>query len=532
MTLFIVLASVFSSFGMNLESVDTTRADSTFTVIQFDDLGGMLIYKSESPELKIVFGHLDGRYKVVLDNDTTEVTTNLPICLSNLQRGDHTLTIFRTVNGDTSSFSQTFKIKNSPPFISNDAVVFGLLMIVLFLIFKSTELNTLKTFYKYVPALLLCYFIPATLNSFGIISSEESNLYFIASRYLLPASLVLLCLSIDLKGILKLGPKALIMFFTATVGIVIGGPLALWLVSLFAPEVLNDQIWRGLSTVAGSWIGGGANQTAMKEIYGASDQLFSAMIVVDVFVANIFMSVLLFGTGYNERINKFFKADDSAIESLKKKMDEYQASITKIATFKDIVYMMGITFFLVGVSHFLADILGPNISDYLVELKKTSPNASNLMASFGSQFFWLVVFATIFGIILSFTRFRQLEGVGASKMGSVFLYILVATIGMKMDIGELIANWGIFKFLISIGLIWIVIHAIFLFVVAKIIKAPFFYVAVGSQANVGGAASAPIVAGAFSPALAPVGVLLAVLGYAVGTFGAILCTILMQYLTL
>lgn len=209
LTLFIVLASVFSSFGMNLESVDTTRADSTFTVIQFDDLGGMLIYKSESPELKIVFGHLDGRYKVVLDNDTTEVTTNLPICLSNLQRGDHTLTIFRTVNGDTSSFSQTFKIKNSPPFISNDAVVFGLLMIVLFLIFKSTELNTLKTFYKYVPALLLCYFIPATLNSFGIISSEESNLYFIASRYLLPASLVLLCLSIDLKGILKLGPKAL-----------------------------------------------------------------------------------------------------------------------------------------------------------------------------------------------------------------------------------------------------------------------------------------------------------------------------------
>ena len=194
--------------------------------------------------------------------------------------------------------------------------------------------------------------------------------------------------------------------------------------------------------------------------------------------------------------------------------------------------MFGITFFCVGLSHLLADILGPSVSEWLVNLKETSPNAANLMVSFGSKFFWLVVFATVFGISLSFTKFKKLEGVGASKMGSVFLYILVATIGMKMDIGELISNWGVFKSLISIGLIWIVIHALFLVIMAKIIKAPFFYLAVGSQANVGGAASAPIVAGAFSPSLAPVGVLLAVLGYAVGTFGAIICTLLMQSLTL
>ena len=423
---------------------------------------------------------------------------------------------------------------DTTPFITQDTIVFGILMLTLGFVFYTSSSENIgwKKFYKYVPALLLCYFIPAGLNSMGIISSHESSLYFIASRYLLPASLVLLCLSIDLKGVIGLGSKAITMFFAATFGIIIGGPIALWLISLVAPGVLDDQIWRGLSTVAGSWIGGGANQTAMKEIYGASDQLFSAMIVVDVFVANLFMSVLLFGTGYNKRLNKFFKADDSAIEGLKTKMEDYQNKIAKVPNFYDLIKMLGITFFLVGAAHFLADIFGPLISEMLDNLAKTSPYLANLLVSFGSGFFWLVVFATIFGIILSFTKYRDLEGVGASKMGSVFLYILVATIGMKMDIMELVANWGAFKFLISIGLILMLIHAIILFIVAKLIKAPFFYVAVGSQANVGGAASAPIVASAFSPSLAAVGVLLAVLGYAVGTFGAIACTIMTKALTM
>ena len=207
-------------------------------------------------------------------------------------------------------------------------------------------------------------------------------------------------------------------------------------------------------------------------------------------------------------------------------MQEFQSSVTRVATFNDMIYMLGVAFFMVGLAHFGADYVSPYIKEGLEGM--SNQKAAKLMVSFGSEFFWLVVLATVFGVGLSFTKYREFEGVGASKMGSVFLYVLVATIGMKMDIMELIANWGVFKFLLSIGLIWITVHALFLFIVAKIIKAPFFYVAVGSQANVGGAASAPIVAGAFSPSLAPVGVLLAVLGYAVGTFGAIVCTIIMK----
>jgi len=456
------------------------------------------------------------------------------IQLSDLELGDNSLSVYQ-FNGleKVTLLKQNFKVKSKEPFIKNDAVVLGLLLLLLAFIFKTegSNLPFFKKFYRVVPALLLCYFLPAFLNTFGIISADESRLYFVASRYLLPASLVLLCLNIDIDGIRKLGSKALIMFFTATVGIVIGGPIALYLVSLASPDILNDEIWRGLATVAGSWIGGGANQTAMKEIYGASDQLFSAMIVVDVFVANVFMSVLLFGTGYNKRLNKFFKADDSAIENLKNKMESFQNKMAKVATFKDLMFLLALSFVSIGMAHFLSNLISPQISGWLDSIKESSPMISVLFTSFGSGFFWLIVFSTIFGIVLSFTKAREFEGIGASKIGTVFLYLLVATIGMKMDIFELINNWGVFKFLISVGLIWITVHALFLFIVAKIIKAPFFYVAVGSQANIGGAASAPVVAAAFSPALAPVGVLLAVLGYAVGTFGAIACAIMMQYLS-
>ena len=413
------------------------------------------------------------------------------------------------------------------PLITNDAVVFGLLIIILAAIFYTSNLKSFKKFYTIVPPLLLCYFIPGFLNwPLGIISGEESNLYFVASRYLLPASLILLCLSIDFKGIKQLGSKAIIMFLAATLGIVIGGPIALFAASAILPEsvlsVSPDELWRGLSTIAGSWIGGGANQTAMKEIFEVKDDIFSSMIVVDVIVANIWMAFLLFGAGQSDKIDKILKADNSAITSLKNKVKEFRAKVNKIPTTTELFIMFAVGFGGVAIAHFGADILAPvfkNINEandgWLVD-----KGLSTLM----SGFFWLIVIATTIGVAGSFTKFRQLEGVGASKFGSVFIYILVATIGMKMNIGEIFKNPGLF----AIGLIWMLVHVIILLGVAKLIKAPFFFVAVGSQANVGGAASAPIVASAFDSALAPVGVLMAVLGYALGTYGAWACALLMQ----
>ena len=412
--------------------------------------------------------------------------------------------------------------------IANDAIVLGLLVGALGLVFYTHSLPRFKKFYTFVPALLMCYFIPAALNSLGVVNGEESNLYFVASRYLLPASLILLCLSIDLKGIYNLGPKAIVMFFAATLGIVVGGPLALWLVSTGNPEVLGgnapDAYWRGLSTVAGSWIGGGANQAALKEISDTLDSQFSIMLIVDVFVANLWMPFLLFGAGIRERIDGWLNADATAVDELQERVEQLQAKSARIATFPDWMVMVALAFGGVAVAHLVADLASVEFTTWLDNTLAANPDSMAIyLSSITKGFFWLVVVATAIGIALSFTPAKEYEGAGASKMGSVFLYVLVATIGMKMDIGSLIENWAMYGSAVTIGLLWMLVHIVVLLVVAKLIRAPFFFVAVGSQANVGGAASAPIVASAFSPALAPVGVLLAVLGYAVGTVGAILC---------
>lgn len=405
--------------------------------------------------------------------------------------------------------------------ITNDASVLGLLVIILaFIFYTSSSKNPFWTkFYTYIPALLLCYFLPSILNSLGIISGDESGLYFMASRYLLPASLVLLTLSIDVKGIIALGPKAIIMFLAGTFGIVIGGPLTILLLSEIAPNLVGgvgpDEVWKGLATIAGSWIGGGANQTAMKEMFGSSDQLFSAMITVDVIVANIWMAFLLYGAGISSKVDKWFKADSTSIEKLKTSLAAYQSKVTRIPNLTDLMVIVAIGIGFTGLAHIGADVIAPWVSENAPHLAKFSLT---------SKFFWLIVIATTGGLILSFTKFKEYEGAGASKVGSLFLYILVATIGMKMDALSILENPGLFL----IGIVWMLIHVSVLLLVGKLIKAPFFFVAVGSQANVGGAASAPIVASAFHPSLAPVGVLLAVFGYALGTYAAWFCAILMQ----
>lgn len=404
--------------------------------------------------------------------------------------------------------------------ITNDAVLMGLLAVTLGAIFY-TQKHTVAgaKFFKYVPTLLLCYFVPSIYNTIGLIDAEESKLYFVASRYLLPTCLVLLTLSIDLPSVAKLGYKAIVMFLTGTIGIVIGGPLALLVVGFFSPETVGgdgpDAVWRGLTTVAGSWIGGGANMAAMKEVFEVGGPLFSQMIAVDVLCANLWMAVLLIMAQKSAALDKRMGADVSAIENLKSRVEQFHAKFARNITFHDLMFMSAIGFGITGLAHAASGFIVPMIETHAPFLDRLSLTSS---------FFWIVVIATSLGVVLSFTRARELEGPGASSVGSAMLYVLIATIGMHMDVTAVFSNPGLF----AVGLIWIGFHGALLMLVARIIRAPVFYMAVGSQANVGGAASAPVVAAAFHPSLAPVGVLLAVLGYALGTYAAWICGLILQ----
>lgn len=402
------------------------------------------------------------------------------------------------------------------PLITNDGIIFGLLAVILGGIFYTQQSSSSfwQKFYTFVPALLLCYFIPSLLNTFGVVNGSETGIYPLVMDYLLPACLVLLTLSLDLKAIIRLGPKLLILFLTGTLGIVIGGPIALLLVSIVFPEMLGgagpDAVWRGMTTIAGSWIGGGANQAAMKEVYEVGGEIFSAMVTVDIIVANLWMAVLLYMAANSKKIDARIGADTSAIESIKQRIESYEAEHRRESKLPDLVFILAVGFGVAGLGHWGADVIAPFIAENVPVLKDFSLD---------KKFFWLIVIATSVGVALSFTPARKLEGVGASKIGSLFVYILVATIGLHMDVSAIVEVPKYFL----IGAIWMLIHAGLMLLVARLLKAPVFYMAVGSQANVGGAASAPVVASAFHPSLAPVGVLLAVFGYALGTYMAYIC---------
>src|SRR5688500_589453 len=195
-------------------------------------------------------------------------------------------------------------------------------------------------------------------------------------------------------------------------------------------------------------------------------------------------------------------------------MERVRLEHERIPSLADLMIMLALAFGATGLSHALAAPLAGAFTG--VEWAER--------LSLASEFFWIVVLATTFGLLLSFTRARQLEGAGASRLGSALLYVLIATVGMQMDIGAVFTSPVLF----GIGLTWIAFHAVVMLAVARLIRAPAFFLAVGSQANIGGAASAPVVAAAFHPSLAPVGVLLAVLGYALGTYGGWLCGQLMR----
>lgn len=406
------------------------------------------------------------------------------------------------------------------PLITSDVGVLGILLAILAFLFWFNGTKPGGKIFSIVPMLVFCYFVPTTLTTLGVLP-DASPVYSWIKTYLLPASLVLLILALDLPGIVKLGPKAIIMLLAGTAGVVIGGPVALFIVQAVMPEsmALPEDTWRGLTALSGSWIGGGANFVALGQIAEATDSMIALMVIVDVAIANIWMGVLLFMAGKDKQIDKMTGANTAAIEELKQRVSAFQEKTARIPTLADFLVMLSIAF--------VGTWLAMRGGEWLEPVVSFSTDAAGKTVPLFGAVVWKFILVTSIALVLSFTKVRNYDGVGASKIGSVFLYLLVASIGAHANFATMFANPAAAG-LLAIGAIWMLVHVIVLLTVAIVIKAPIFFVAVGSQANIGGAASAPIVASAFHPSLAPVGVLLAVAGYVLGTYAGLACMALLK----
>ena len=367
------------------------------------------------------------------------------------------------------------------------------LAVILAVIYWIKEQSFAQKVFKVIPFVLWIYFLPMVTTTFGI-TPQSSIAYDWIINYFLPASLVLLLISSDIPTILKLGPKAIITFLGGTLGIMLGAVISLLIFKSFLPE----DAWQGFAALGGSWIGGGANMISIKESVGTSDSMMGTIIIVDTLVGYGWMAIVVSFSGYQKKIDKHNKVDFSLIEKINKKMESLYAHRQPI-DLKSFSLMIAIAL---------------TIGAVCLELGKILPPIGDVLTSFA----WTIILVLIISIALSFTKLQKLETKGASIVGNYMLYFLLASIGAKANLSAIL-DAPIF---LAAGAVWILVHAVVLYTVGRLIKAPMFLIATSSQANIGGVVSAPVVASIYQPALAPVGLLLGILGNILGTFAGLI----------
>lgn len=387
--------------------------------------------------------------------------------------------------------------------VTEPTQVAALLAAVLASVFALSRVPALEKLFEFLPPVIWAYFVPMLLTTFGV-TPPANAAYDWFSYVLLPFALFLLMITIDLKAILSLGPLALGMMVIGTLGIVVGGPISYLAVGQF---IGGTETWQGMAALAGSWIGGTANMVAMQESVGLSDAGLAPIIVVDTVVGYGWMAVLLFLSGYQARFDRWVGADTSAIERVNRTLESLDTT-RRPSTTATVAMIVGLGF---GAA-VLARVLGVAMP----ELSIPGEDGPVTIVSGGT---WAVLIAVTIGLALSFTPMRRLEADGASRIGFAALYLLLTSIGAHADLNAVLEAPAY----MLMGVVWLSVHIGLLFLAAKLLRAPLFFVATGSMANVGGAASAPIVAGVYHPAMAPVGLLMAVAGYVLGIYAALGC---------
>lgn len=386
-------------------------------------------------------------------------------------------------------------------FFSDPMSVFAFLASMVAVIFWLSGVSRFEKFFEFVPPVIFVYFIPMLATTAGITPSS-SPVYDWTTRYFLPLALFLLMISIDLKSVAKLGPVALFMVSAGTIGIILGGPISLLLFGHFLPP----DAWKGFAALSGSWIGGTANMVAVAESVDTPESAFGPIIVVDTVVGYGWMGILLFFSVWQKKFDKFIGADTRAIEETNARLAEMDRD-RHPTTVRDAAFLVGI-----GMG---AAVLSVNLGARIPPLGDPTIISATT---------WAVLIVVTGGLLLSFTPLRDFEKVGASQLGYTALYLLLAGIGAQADLKAVLQA----PVYLLAGAVWISIHVAILVLAARIVRAPLFFVATGSMSNIGGAASAPVVAGVYHPAMAPVGLLMAVVGYVFGIYGALFCAYLLS----
>jgi uncharacterized membrane protein len=369
---------------------------------------------------------------------------------------------------------------------------------ILGIVFWLDSFSFTEPVFKYLPPVIWAYFVPMLCTTVGI-TPAESVVYDWMSGYLLPFSLFLLMITVDLQAILRLGPMALFMMCAGTLGIVVGGPVAF---AIFGPFFEDPVAWKGFAALSGSWIGGTANMVAMKQSVGTPDSTLGPLLVVDVVAGYGWMGVLIFLSAYQDRFDRWMQADTSTMDALQEQMQAADDTRRPV-TLSDLSIMVGLGLAATVGAKAVGGVL-PALGDPTIISTDT----------------WAILLVVTAGLLLSFTPLQDMEDAGASRMGYFALYLLLTSIGAKAD---LMAVIDVPLYLLA-GVVWIAVHIVFLLAAARMARAPLFFVATGSMANVGGAASAPIVAGVYLPAMAPVGLLMGVAGYILGIYAALGCS--------
>ena len=359
---------------------------------------------------------------------------------------------------------------------------------------------TAQKVFKFAPPIVLIYLglmFFCTIKLWDLDATGDA--YNALKNPILYAMLFVMLLRCDLKKILRLGPKMLIGFFSATLSIGLGFVVSYAIMH----GVLGADAWKALGALCGSWMGGGGNMLAIQAALDVPESSMAYALVMDSICATLYVMFLLWAINFSEKFNKWTKADTKLIDSVGAALEEEAKANTQPLVWHNIMILMGSGLLVSAVSQ----ALGTQINKVLPFLDKAT---------------WTVLVVTALGLIFALTPFGKLRG--TEEVSNVMLYSVVALIASRADLSAM-GNAPAWLFA---GLIILVIHVAIMIVLAKLLKIDIFTAAVASLANIGGTATAPVLAGTYSSALVPVGIIMALLGYVVGTGGGLIVAQLMS----